>query len=103
MQGVFAAETAVLVHFQPVGIVLFVLCGVVIALFALCASQRYFNSCAFCCHNAPSEHEKIKDAEADNDRQKKYSYIRLRREIQRGIDQLKYGQRFAIDRAPMKL
>ena len=47
--------------------------------------------------------EKIKDAEADNDRQKKYSYIRLRREIQRGIDQLKYGQRFAIDRAPMKL
>ena len=53
--------------------------------------------------NVDGQTHKIKDAEADNDRQKKYSYIRLRREIQRGIDQLKYGQRFAIDRAPMKL
>lgn len=47
--------------------------------------------------------EKIKDAEADNDRQKKYNYIRLRREIQRGIDQLRYGERLNIARTPIKL
>lgn len=47
--------------------------------------------------------EKIKDAEADNDRQKKYAYIRLRREIQRGVDQLKFGDRFNISRNPIKL
>lgn len=47
--------------------------------------------------------EKIKDAEADNDRQKKYNYIRLRREIQRAIDQLRYGQNFAVDRSAVRL
>ena len=47
--------------------------------------------------------EKIKDSEADGNRQMKYNYIRLRREVQRGIDQLKYGQRFSIDRNPIRL
>ena len=42
--------------------------------------------------------EKIKDAEADNDRKKKYQYIRLRREIQRGIDQIRFGLRANLER-----
>ena len=47
--------------------------------------------------------EKIKDSEIDNDRQKKYNYMRLRREIQRSIDQIKFGQRVNINRHAMKL
>ena len=47
--------------------------------------------------------EKIKDAEVDNDRQKKYNYMRLRREIQRAIDQIKFGQRVNINRHGMKM
>lgn len=47
--------------------------------------------------------EKIKDAESDNDRQKKYAYIRLRREIQRAVDQIRYGEKFNVTRMPMKL
>jgi hypothetical protein len=35
--------------------------------------------------------EKIKDAESDNDKKKKYQYIRLRREIQRNIDRIRYN------------
>lgn len=34
--------------------------------------------------------EKIKDAESENDKKKKYQYIRLRREIQRSIDKIRY-------------
>ncbi len=39
MDGVFAAETAVFVHFKTLGCVFFVLYGVVIALLAIIASQ----------------------------------------------------------------
>lgn len=42
--------------------------------------------------------EKIKDAEADNDRKKKYEYIRLRREIQRGIEQIRFNQKINLQR-----
>ena len=42
--------------------------------------------------------EKIRDAEADNDRKKKYQYIRLRRELQRGIDQIRFGLRANLER-----
>ena len=41
MNGAFFAKTAVFFELDPVGIVLFVLCGVVIALFALGALERY--------------------------------------------------------------
>lgn len=34
--------------------------------------------------------EKIKDAESDNDKQKKYQYMRMRREVRRSIDRLRY-------------
>jgi hypothetical protein len=44
VHGVLTAEAAVLVHFQSVGIVLFVLHGVVVALLALGAGQGNFNS-----------------------------------------------------------
>ncbi len=47
--------------------------------------------------------EKIKDAEADNNRVMKYNYIRLRRELQRGIQQLRIGDKFGIGRPPIKL
>lgn len=47
--------------------------------------------------------EKIKDAEADNNRVMKYNYIRLRRELQRGISQLRIGDKFGIGRPPIKL
>src|SRR5699024_311902 len=40
--GVFLAETAVFAHFQPVRIVFLVFHCVVVALFALRASQGYF-------------------------------------------------------------
>ena len=39
MEGVFLAESAVLIHLQLVGCVLFVLHCVVVALTALCAGQ----------------------------------------------------------------
>lgn len=42
--------------------------------------------------------EKIKDAESDNDRKKKYEYIRLRREIQRGIEQIRFNQKINLQR-----
>jgi len=44
MGGVLAAEPAVFVHFQPVGVVLFVFHGIVVALLALAASQSDFGS-----------------------------------------------------------
>jgi len=44
VNGVFAAEPAVLVHFKPVGGILFVLRSVVIALLAFVTSESYFNS-----------------------------------------------------------
>jgi hypothetical protein len=42
VDGVFAAETAVFVHFKTLGCVFFVLYGVVIALLAIIASQVTF-------------------------------------------------------------
>ncbi len=54
MRGVFAAEAAVLAHFQPVRIVLLVLHGVVVALFALRAGQGNFDS-----HNGTSRFSEI--------------------------------------------
>ena len=44
MQSVLVAETAVLVHLKSVGVVLFVLHGVVVALLTLGASQGNFDS-----------------------------------------------------------
>ena len=41
MNGAFFAETAILFQLDPVGIVLLVLRGVVITLFALGALERY--------------------------------------------------------------
>ena len=40
MDGTFFAKSAIFVELDPVGIVLFVFCCVVIALFALCALER---------------------------------------------------------------
>jgi hypothetical protein len=50
----FAAEPAVFAHFEPVGIVLLVLHRVIVALFALRASQSYFYS-----HNGTSRKSEI--------------------------------------------
>jgi hypothetical protein len=44
MSGVLAAETAILVHFQPVRVVFLVLHSVVVALLAFGASQSDFHS-----------------------------------------------------------
>ena len=44
MNGVLAAEPAVLAHLQPVGIIFLVLHGVIVALLALGAGQGNFNS-----------------------------------------------------------
>ena len=44
MSGVFAAKAAKLAHFQTVGVILFVLHGVVVALLALCAGKCNFDS-----------------------------------------------------------
>ena len=44
VERVFPAESAVLFHFKSVRIVLFVFHGSVVALFALCAGQHYFDS-----------------------------------------------------------
>ena len=39
MEGVLAAESAVLVHFDSVGVILLVFLGVVVALLTLCAGE----------------------------------------------------------------
>jgi hypothetical protein len=44
VQSVFVAETAVFIELDPVGIVLLVFLGIVVALFALTASQCDLNS-----------------------------------------------------------
>ena len=44
VKGVLTAETAVFVHFESVGVVLLVFLCVIIALFALSASQCHFDS-----------------------------------------------------------
>ena len=44
VESMLAAELAELVHFKSVGVVLLVLLGVVIALFALCTSHCYLYS-----------------------------------------------------------
>ena len=49
VNGVLSAESAVLLHFETVGIVLLVLHGVVVSLLALRASQSDFNA-----HNGTS-------------------------------------------------
>ena len=59
MNGMFTAEFAVLFDFDTFRVVLLVFERVVISLFTFRTSQSYLVSCAFRCHNAPSEHEKI--------------------------------------------
>ena len=49
VNGVLSAESAVLLHFETVGIVLLVLHGIVVSLLALGASQSDFNA-----HNGTS-------------------------------------------------
>ena len=44
MNGVLSAESAVLFHFETIGVVLLVLHGVVVSLLALIASQSHFNA-----------------------------------------------------------
>jgi len=44
MNSVFAAKTAILVHFEPVRVILLVLCSVVVALLAFSTSQSNLNS-----------------------------------------------------------
>ncbi len=44
MQGVLSAELAILTHFKPVGVVLLVLVGYIVALLALRAGHSDFNS-----------------------------------------------------------
>jgi len=44
VNGVLAAEPAVFIHFQPVGIIFFVFCRVVISLLAIVTPEGYFNS-----------------------------------------------------------
>jgi hypothetical protein len=48
MGGMLLAEAAVLVHLEPVGIVLLVLDGIVITLFALRASQSNLHALIRC-------------------------------------------------------
>jgi len=49
VSGVLSAESAVLLHFETVGVILLVLHGVVVSLLALRASQSDFNA-----HNGTS-------------------------------------------------
>ena len=49
MSSVFSAESAVLAHFETVGVILLVFHGVVVSLLALGASQSDFNA-----HNGTS-------------------------------------------------
>ena len=44
MKSVLLAESAILVHFKSVRIILLVLHSVVVALLAFCTSECYFNS-----------------------------------------------------------
>ena len=44
MHGVLSAESAVFLHFETVGVILFVFHGVVVPLFALIASQGHFHA-----------------------------------------------------------
>jgi hypothetical protein len=48
VQGVFAAETAILVELKSVGVVLFVLFGIVVSLLAFGARQSDSGSTSFC-------------------------------------------------------
>ena len=59
MNGMFAAEFTVFFDFDTFRVVLFVFKSIVVPLFTFRTSQSYLVSCAFRCHNAPSEHEKI--------------------------------------------
>ena len=59
MNGMFFAEFAILADFDSFSVVLFVFERIVVSLFAFRTCQSNFRSCAFCCHSAPSEHEKI--------------------------------------------
>ena len=52
------AETAILVHFQTIGVVLLVLDGIVIALFALGAGQHNLNT-LIRCHGVDTSYGKI--------------------------------------------
>ena len=52
MQGVLAAEPAVLVHFQSVGVIFLIFLGIVVSLFAFAASEGNFDS-----HNGTSYSE----------------------------------------------
>jgi hypothetical protein len=47
MSGMLLAESAILIHFQPVRIVLFIFHGVVIPLLAFRAGQRYLHAHPF--------------------------------------------------------
>jgi len=49
VNGVFSAESAVLLHFETVGVILLVFHGVVVSLLALRTSQSDFNA-----HNGTS-------------------------------------------------
>jgi hypothetical protein len=49
VSGVLSAESAVLLHFETVGVILLVLHGIVVSLLALGASQSDFNA-----HNGTS-------------------------------------------------
>ena len=53
VQGVLTAEPAILVHFQPVGIVLLVFHSVVVALLAFRAGEGNFDS-----HNGTSDNSR---------------------------------------------
>ena len=59
MNGMFAAEFAVFFNFNTLRVVLLVFKSIVISLLTFRTSQSDLASCAFRCHNAPSEHEKI--------------------------------------------
>ncbi len=59
MSGMLFAEFAILFHFEPFGVVLFILKSIVVSLLAFRTRQSNLVSCAFCRHNAPSKHEKI--------------------------------------------
>ena len=50
MQGVLAAEAAVLLEFDTVGIVFLVFLGVVVSLLAVHTGQRDADPCSCCCH-----------------------------------------------------
>ena len=48
MSGMLLAEAAVLVHLETIGVILLVLDGIIIALLALAARQRNFNTLIRC-------------------------------------------------------